>query len=112
MSDHDEFGSFLVGFIVGGVTGAIAALLLAPQTGEETRAVIRDRSIELKDAVTEEAGKARVKIEQGVVKARAKVEETSKAVYAHGEDLLEVAKTKVKRVRPDAASDEVEIPAE
>jgi len=123
MSDHDEFGACLVGFIVGGVTGAIAALLMAPQTGEETRAVIRDRSIELKDTVTTEAGKARVKVEEGVVKARAKVEETSKAAYARGEelaqkakqtggDLVEAAKTKVKKVKPESASEEVELPAE
>lgn len=28
MSDRDEFGAFLVGFIVGGLTGAVVALLL------------------------------------------------------------------------------------
>jgi len=37
-SDRDEFGAFLVGFIVGGLTGAIVSLLFAPQSGEETRA--------------------------------------------------------------------------
>ena len=40
MSDRDEFGAFLVGFIVGGLTGAVTALLFAPQSGEETRALI------------------------------------------------------------------------
>jgi len=49
MSERDEFGAFLVGFIVGGLTGAVAALLFAPQSGEETRAVIKERSIELRD---------------------------------------------------------------
>ncbi len=34
MSDRDEFGAFLLGFIVGGLTGAVASLLLAPQSGE------------------------------------------------------------------------------
>ena len=38
MSDRDEFGAFLVGFIVGGLTGAVVSLLFAPQSGEETRA--------------------------------------------------------------------------
>ena len=27
MSDRDEFGAFLVGFVVGGLTGAVVALL-------------------------------------------------------------------------------------
>ena len=49
MSERDnDFGAFLAGFVVGGVIGAIAALLLAPQSGEETRTMIYDRSIELK----------------------------------------------------------------
>ncbi len=39
MNDRDEFGAFLVGFIVGGLSGAVVALLFAPQTGEETRAL-------------------------------------------------------------------------
>ena len=49
MSDRDEFGAFLVGFIVGGLTGAVVSLLFAPQSGEETRALIKDKSIELRD---------------------------------------------------------------
>jgi len=49
MSDRDEFGAFLVGFVVGGLTGAVVALLFAPQSGEETRALIKDKSIELRD---------------------------------------------------------------
>src|SRR5690242_21186800 len=49
MSDRDEFGAFLVGFVVGGLTGAVVALLFAPQSGEETRALIKDKSIEIRD---------------------------------------------------------------
>ena len=58
MSERDEFGAFLVGCIVGGLTGAVAALLFAPQSGEETRAVIKERSIELRDKASVEAEEA------------------------------------------------------
>ena len=33
---------FLAGFIVGGAIGALAGVLLAPKSGEETRAMIAD----------------------------------------------------------------------
>ena len=55
MADRDEFGAFLIGFVVGGLTGAAVALLLAPQSGEETRVYIKDRAIELADKASETA---------------------------------------------------------
>ena len=67
MSDRDEFGAFLVGFLVGGLTGAVVALLMAPQSGEETRALIKDKSIELRD-------KAQVTAEEALAKAKAEAE--------------------------------------
>ncbi|MCI1272982.1 MAG: YtxH domain-containing protein [Clostridiaceae bacterium] len=35
---------FLAGFLVGGAIGAIAGILLAPKSGEETRAMLADSS--------------------------------------------------------------------
>ena len=37
-------GKFLAGFIVGGALGAVAGVLLAPQSGEETRELLSDSS--------------------------------------------------------------------
>ncbi len=39
----------LTGMIVGGLVGATAMLFLAPQSGEKTRAEIRDKAMELRD---------------------------------------------------------------
>ena len=41
--------SMLIGLLVGGLAGAGAMLLLAPQSGEQTRARIREKSIQLRD---------------------------------------------------------------
>ncbi len=45
-----NFGAYVSGFLLGGLVGAAVALLLAPQTGEETRALIGEKH-ELKDQV-------------------------------------------------------------
>src|SRR5512134_2532223 len=43
----------LSGFLVGSVIGAATALLFAPRSGEETRAEIRGKAVELRDQATE-----------------------------------------------------------
>lgn len=55
MAERDEFGAFLIGFIIGGLTGAAISLIMAPQTGEETREFLKDRAIELRDKAQETA---------------------------------------------------------
>ncbi len=49
MADHDDFGAFFLGFLTGGIAGAIVALLFAPQSGEETRKLIREKAIDLQE---------------------------------------------------------------
>jgi len=39
----------LVGMLIGGLAGAVAMLLLAPQSGEDTRLQIQEKGIELRD---------------------------------------------------------------
>jgi gas vesicle protein len=38
---------FLTGFIIGGAIGAVAGILLAPKSGEETRTMISDATDDL-----------------------------------------------------------------
>jgi len=85
MSDRDEFGAFLVGFIVGGLTGAVVSLLFAPQSGEETRALIKDKSIELRDKASVTAEQALAKAEAAASEARARADELAKELKSRGE---------------------------
>jgi gas vesicle protein len=89
MSDRDEFGAFLVGFIVGGLTGAVVALLFAPQSGEETRALIKDKSIELRDKATASAEEVIARAEAAAAEARTRAEELAKEVRSRGQEVLE-----------------------
>ena len=96
MSDRDEFGAFLVGFIVGGLTGAVAALLFAPQSGEETRALIKDKSIELRDRAQITAEEAIARAEAAAAEARARADELAKQLKARGEEVVATAKERGK----------------
>jgi len=120
MSDNDEFGAFLVGFIVGGLAGAVTALLLAPQSGEETRALIKERSIELRDKAAVEAEEAWKRAEAAAIDARDRADELAKQVLAQGEELshkarerglelVESAKETAKKVASRAKKDD-EVP--
>lgn len=133
MSEHDsDLGNFLAGFVLGGLIGAAVALLLAPQPGEETRTLIRERSIELKDKAAGTAEEARTRAEKALVdarqradsaleEARVRAEEVAKLsrekvseLQTKGQQVLEESKTrfKVKKVEPPAEEPPAESGAE
>ena len=103
MSDRDEFGAFLVGFIVGGLSGAVVALLFAPQSGEETRALIKDKSIELRDKAQISAEEAIARAEAAAAEARARADDLARQLRERGqvvvEDVRERGKSAVDAVR-------------
>jgi len=116
MSDQDEFGAFLVGFVVGGLTGAVVALLFAPQSGEETRALIKDKSIELRDRAQVTAEEALARAEQVAADARARAEELTHEARLRAEELAaevrERGRSAVEAVRrPKKTETEGEMPA-
>jgi gas vesicle protein len=93
MSDRDDFGTFLAGFLVGGLVGAGVALLLAPQSGEETRTLIKDKSIELRDKAAVTAEKTRIKVDEFADEAKLK-----------GKELVESAKKALPKKKPSPAA--------
>lgn len=115
MSDRDEFGAFLVGFIVGGLTGAVVALLFAPQSGEETRALIKDKSIELRDKAQHTAEEVLARAEATAAEARARADELAKQLRERSkeviEDVRERGKSAVDAVRSKAKKSDEEAPA-
>ena len=96
MSDRDEFGAFLVGFIVGGLSGAVVALLFAPQSGEETRAIIKDKSIELRDKAQMNAEEAIARAEAVAADARARADELTKQLRDRGQEVVEDVRERSK----------------
>lgn len=99
MADRDEFGAFLLGFIVGSLTGAVASLLLAPQSGESTRSMLRDKAIELGGQVTNTVDDARVKAEEITADARARSEAITIEARSRADEILKQAKETVEELQ-------------
>ncbi len=87
MAERDDFGAFLIGFVIGGLTGAAVSLLLAPQSGEDTRALIKDKAIELQGKASSTAEEAYASLEEAAAQARASADELSKLAKTRFEEL-------------------------
>jgi gas vesicle protein len=72
MSDSDGFGAFFAGFVIGGMIGAATALLLAPQSGEQTRSQIQERGIEIQAKAQETLVEARKRADDLIAEAQEK----------------------------------------
>jgi gas vesicle protein len=103
MAEKNEFGAFLIGFIVGGLTGAAVSLLFAPQSGEETRALIRDKAIELRDRASETVEEARVRAEEAWAEAKEKAEEWSQLAKERADELRKKGETALEEGREKLA---------
>lgn len=91
-------GSFLAGVFVGGLAGAGAMLLLAPQSGKRTRTQIQLKGMELRDQATEA-------VEDGMAQTRAKfhrittdVRDKAKEIQHSGQDMLAEQKARLSAV--------------
>lgn len=77
----NDLGAFLAGFVIGGLVGAATAIILTPQSGQETRSKIANKSNELL-----QSGGARVQ----------QVRETA---GSYGHDYLEKASSALSSTR-------------
>ena len=83
-SQRGGAGRFVAGLLLGGLAGAATMLLLAPQSGEETRAQIQQKSRELRDQTNEALSQARTKA--GELKETA--QERAQELQQQGKDVL------------------------
>lgn len=86
----------LGGFLVGSVIGVAAALLFAPRAGEETRAEIRGRAIDLRDRTTET-------VKDTVSQVRSRANEVKENAREKAEELKQRGKHAVTRRLDDVA---------
>ena len=63
--DNGAAGTVLLAFVLGAITGAAAALLMAPASGEETRRVIADKARDSRERAAEAARQGREMVNRG-----------------------------------------------
>lgn len=94
---ESDFGAFMAGFFVGGLIGIGVAMLFAPQSGEETREQIYQRSIELADVANQKVEEARTKAEKAIAEARLKAEEATQELQERVQELEARGKAALER---------------
>ncbi len=99
--------SVLTGLLIGGLIGAATALLMAPRSGEETRAEIRNKAMEYRDrtmdVVNDTVSQAKSKandLKEGVTGKADELKQRGKQVATQGLDQVaqaaETGKNKVQ----------------
>ncbi len=106
MSKQDsEFGTFVMGFFFGALLGGTIGLLFAPQSGEETRDQIRQRSIELTEQASQKAEEARMKAEALLDDARKKFDEATHELQEKAQEM----QAQLEAMGKEEAEPEVEV---
>ena len=70
----------LVGMLIGGLAGAATMLLLAPQSGKDTRTQIQNKAIELRDRTTEVVTDTIAQVRTNASKLTADLKDRSQAM--------------------------------
>jgi gas vesicle protein len=63
-------GNFLIGAILGGLVGAITALLLAPSSGQQLRSDVAARADQIRSEVAQAAAARRADLERQLAELR------------------------------------------
>ncbi len=89
MSDRGsgDFGSFMSGLLMGGLIGSAIALLMAPQSGEETREMLKEKGVEFKDKTSESLDAAYKRAEIAARDARVRADELQALVRERADEL-------------------------
>jgi gas vesicle protein len=77
----------LAGLVIGGLAGAVTMLLLAPQSGEETRGQLQKKGIELRDLTSEMLGETLAQVRLNTNKVAMNGREKLKELKHQGQEL-------------------------
>jgi len=93
-------GSILLSFLLGGLVGAGFALLLAPQSGRETRHRIREFSDDVREKAKGYVGEVKGKVASGIDKGKEYYDEKKGMIstaFEAGKDAYEKEKERLSK---------------
>jgi gas vesicle protein len=82
-------GWFLFGFVLGGLAGAAVAMAYTPESGDEVRERMREKSIELADLARERWGEFSEQARTQIDHVREQVEQGVKSAQEYAADVSE-----------------------
>jgi len=92
----------LAGLLLGGLAGATAMLLLAPQSGKKTRAQIQQNSIELRDQTVKTVEGAVAQVRGRARQITDDVHEQAGELQQRGQDVLDEQRDHLSKTLKDA----------
>lgn len=103
-----EIGAFMAGFVIGGLVGAATALIVAPQSGAETRAQIAAKGDEWRRVGEQQFQEFSTQAGSAVTDARGRITDTSGQVQEKARIVLDEGRSRVSGAREEEqASEEV-----
>jgi gas vesicle protein len=91
--DGRKGGGFFPGLLLGGLIGGTIALLTAPQSGKETRMMIRDRAVQVRGQVEGSLTQAGTRVKEIASEARQRADE----IQQSGQEFVGQQKARVER---------------
>ena len=85
---NDATKHILTGIVVGGLIGATAMLLLSPRSGEEIRAEIKDKAMDLRDRTTESVKETVSQVTSKAGHLKGGLKDRSQDLKHRGQDVL------------------------
>ena len=102
MSNQNSALLFLAGLVTGSLVGASLALLLAPQSGAETRGQIKDKSVALRDGTVESFTEAGHRAQAQVTAWQEKGQEVSSAIGRSKDNIVQAVTNNKDKVVDEA----------
>jgi len=75
MSEEGTGGAFIIGLLAGAAVGIAVGFLYAPKSGEQTRALIRDKAVTTKERAEDIIEEAKERAKKIIADARGKAAE-------------------------------------